>query len=1018
MRKIYLILGLCTFALSIHAQVSSYFCGFEDEAENAQWHLNTPKNESSEWPNLWTIGTADKSEGEHALYISNDGGITTSYSGELSRIMIAWRTLTLEAGTYDFALDWKAVGGGMGKSHLRVVWIPESEVDQSFSCGLNATVDGRNWILDNTLTWNVGPYLAESTIWNHSLVSITSDGTPHRLVFVWVNDNSVTARAPGACVDKIQIRRNQCGRPTNLQSVTLGQIAMLSWTSTAERFNLRLRRISDGAESEAQGITGNSVMMQLPTGVYEPYMQVICQGDTSVWYSFPVLFIYTAVGFNYLSLSNDRCFYSAETPSRWQDVEEPGVLKPGRIDYGFLSEYSRHTIHYYPDEIDPRTYNSIDEFGHAAPPLRTIPEGEIASVRIGSWELAARVARIVYDFQVDSATTGTLMIKYALVLQMSGHPEADRPRFTLKIVDAATGEELSSCTTVDFSAKTSSAGWYNVPVDGDITSDQTVCWRDWTSVGLNLNEFHGRKVRVILTAFGCTASIHYGYAYFTATCSSGQIQGIQCGDTPTEQFIAPDGFNYRWYLKSEPQKTLDTARIFKVNYDDDRVYGVDVTYKTDAQCGFSLSACAIPRYPIPLAGYKVFQKDCKNYIQFLNLSHIRTRNLRTGEIVETNYKPEAVLWDFDGLLPDSIPTDSIPWNPLLELPSEEADYHFKLTAIVGLCDSTQDFYVHVPAAKPDSIDETILWCEGHPYKDSKGRTFLRDTVVVDSGYENQSGCDSMHVLRLRFISALRDTTKAEIAEGDTYKWRGRIYTQSVFDSIVTPLEGGCDQIDYLLLTILPHLKVDISSVTYPCPDDKSFLIYISVRAGEPNQYALSFDEAGIAAGLVNQQDTLPSPTETIVVPLPNPIAYGWYPFNIRFSSIKNGDYDVASEVMVRYPETFVQQRWDDVLGILNAANNGGYEFAHFQWYRDNLPIEGATDAYLYEENKLNPNSEYMVLLTIDGQRGILTCPFVPQVPAAPASVSKNKVIDNNHLYIILNEQIYNAQGQLVSAIDN
>lgn len=1016
MKKIYLTLGLCLCVLGGSAQISSYVCGFEDETENAQWHLNEPKNEQSTWTNLWVIGTADKSEGEHSLYISNDNGETTNYSNDLSRIMIAWRTLTLEKGSYDFALDWKAVGGGIAKSNLRVVWIPESEVDSKFTCGLNANIDGRQWIMDNTLTWGGGvSLLAESSIWNHSLTSISSDGTPHRLVFIWMNDNSAPAsRAPGACVDRIQIRRNECGRPTNLQSVTMGQLAMLSWNSTAEEFNLRLRRISDGAESAASGIKAKSVMMQLPTGVYEPYMQVICKGDTSVWYSFPVLFVYNAVGFNYLSLTNDRCYFTYETPSVWQDVDQPGVLTPGRIDKGFLSEESRHTIHYYPDEIDPRTYNSIDEYGNPAPPLHTVPEGEIASVRLGSWELAARVARIVYDFKVDSATTGTLMIKYALVLQMSGHPEEDRPRFTLKIVDADTGEELSSCTTVDFSAKTSAEGWYNVPIDGDVTSDQTVCWRDWTTVGLNLNEFHGHKVRVILTAFGCTASIHYGYAYFTAACSSGQIQGIQCGDTPTEQFIAPEGFNYRWYLKSDPKKTLGTDRIYDVDYRDDKEYAVDVIYKTDDQCRFTLSACAIPRYPIPLAYYQVYQKDCKNYIQFLNLSHIRTRNLRTGEVVETNIKPEAVLWDFDGLLPDSISPDSVPWNPVLELPAEEADYHFTLKAIVGLCDSTQDFFIHVPAAKPDSIDETIEWCEGNPYRDSKGRTFLHDTIVVDKGYFNQAGCDSIHILRLHFISAVRDTTKAEITEGESYEWKGKTYTQSVLDSVVSPLENGCNRIEYLLLTVFPHLEVAISSVSYPCPDDESFLIYYSVRAGEVEAYELQFDEAGIAAGLKNKQSVLSIEENPIIVPIDNALTPGWYPFNLRFTSIKNGECTTPSEIMVRYPASFIQQRWDDVLGILNAEYNGGYEFSSFQWYRDNQPIPDATEPYLYEESKLSPNVEYTVMLTINGQRGIMTCPVLPQRMQIKTAAPQQKIVQDGHLYIIYNENIYNTQGQSVS----
>lgn len=1003
----------CTFA-----QVSSYLCDFENATENAQWQLNTPKNEGAEWPNLWVIGTADKCGGQQSLYISNDGGLSTNYSSTLSRVMIAWRTLTLEEGTYDITIDWKCLGGDLSKSNLRVVWIPEEDVDSKFLCGLNSEIDSRAWIVNNTITWDTGMLLGGSMIWRHSLASLTSDGKPHRLVFVWLNDNSAQALAPGACVDNVQIARNQCGKPTNMICTSTGQLALLSWTAKGDYFNLRLKCIGDGQNYEINNVHGTSVMAMLPNGAYEVSMQVICQNDTSIWYPLPVLFVYNALGFNYLSLSNDRCFFAAETPSDWHDVDLPGVLTPGRIDYGFLSENSRHTIHYYPDEVDSRTYNSIDAFGNPAPPLHTVPKGEIASVRIGSWELAAHISRVVYEFMVDSMKTGTLMIKYAMVLQMSGHEEEARPRFTLKIVDAITDEELSACTTVDFSAKTGADGWYNVPYEGDLESDQTVCWRDWTTVGLNLNEYHGRKVKVLLTAYGCTASIHYGYAYFTATCSSGMIEGIQCGDTPTDQFIAPEGFNYRWYLKSNPNQTLSTERIYDVDYQDDREYGVDISYKTNPSCGFTLSACAIPRYPVPLVSYQVYQKDCKNYIQFLNLSHIRTRNLRTGEVIETIYKPEAVLWDFDGLLSDSISQDSIPWNPILELPNEEADYHFTLTAIVGLCDSTQHIYVHVPKVGPDSVAEYVEWCHAEPYRDHKGRIFASDTIVVDRGYRNRAGCDSIHTLELHFKSISRDTTFAELLEGQTYTWEGRTYTFPTFDSIVFPLPSGCDSIRYLHLLGLGQLSVDIESVSSPCPEDNEFFIYIHAREGVPNGYSLTFDSTGLRAGLNNHEESISSVSQSLSIPITKPIQPGWYNFKVHFTSERNGETDVNSEVMVRYSSSILQQRWDDVLGILNKENNGGYDFISFQWFKDNEPIEGAVYPYLYEPNKLTL-SEYSVLLMKDGEtRGVMTCPYTPvMMQKTLEQTSENKFVQNGQLYIRYNNQVYNAQGQPVRYIN-
>ena len=194
-----------------------------------------------------------------------------------------------------------------------------------------------------------------------------------------------------------------------------------------------------------------------------------------------------------------------------------------------------------------------------------------------------------------------LMLQYAMVLESSGHDEKQRPRLMIDIVNAATGEALSKCTTVDLAAQTSGEGWNKVPDPAYPDGSRDVCWRDWTTLGLNLADYDGMHVKVKITVSGCTAEIHYGYAYFTLTCTSGQIKGIHCGWTPTNEFIAPEGFNYRWYKVSMPSETLGTESVFKVDYRDTCTYAVKLTYKSNSGCGFTLYANATPRFPIPEA---------------------------------------------------------------------------------------------------------------------------------------------------------------------------------------------------------------------------------------------------------------------------------------------------------------------------------------------------------------------------------------------------------------------------------
>lgn len=1004
-RFLYIFIALMAAATMAAQKPHSYYCDFEDATENAQWSLNKPKNENYDWVNQWYIGGATASLGAKSMYISPDGGQNVGYLKTQSRIMIAWRELELEEGRYDVAFDWMC-GGDSTRATLLVAWVPESQFGD-MSCKLNDDYKAAKWISQNMMDFERNGLLTGGSVWTHAVDTLVSDGTPHRLVFLFVYSSASQLVQPGPCVDNIQLSRNNCASPDDMKSKVFDKTATLSWTSAAESFNLRMHRMGDNFATQVSNIKQTTYSATLQEGVYDIQIQVVCEGDTSVWYNFPTAFIYETKCFDYLDLTDERCLFSMETASDYHDNDP--LLQPGRIDKGFTSAESRHTIHYHPEEYDSRTYGSIDMSGNVVMPLKTVPDGALASVRIGSWEKAARVARVEYDFVVDANEASVLMLQYAMVLESSGHGEKDRPRLTIDIVDAETGEALSPCTTVDLAAQTTGEGWYRVPDGGDGSRD--VCWRDWTTLGLNLADFDQRHVKVKITTYGCTAAIHYGYAYFTLTCTSGKLKGIQCGWTPTNEFIAPEGFNYRWYLKDTPYETLSRDQVYKVDYRDIRDYAVDITYKTNPQCGFTLYANAIPRFPVPEATYTLEQRDCGNYITFNNTSHIRTRNWNTGEQIETSLLPEYLFWNFDGLIPDGLDTPEKRWNPSFRLPDDEANYHFMLTAGVGLCDSTQHIYVHVPKVSEDSIVEKIQRCEGDMFVHN-GAYYMKDTLIVDRDY-NQAGCDSVHVIELKFVDAIRDTLEVTIPEGQSYVLGNQTLTQSGEYSAVFPSVTGCDSIVMLKLNVVVPLQMEIEGVENPCPDDFSFLIYTHARKGLPDFYRLEFDEAGQKLGLFALEDSIDSNgRDTIEVVLPLGVRPGFYPFSIFFDSKINGKDTIQGEVMIHYPSALIQQRWDDVLGILNSEYNGGYDFTAFQWYRNGQLIEGATGSYYFTEDKLQPGDEYAVLLYLDdNQRPISTCVYVvPAAQSAPQNAAPQKMLQNGRLVVIRDGVRYNIMG--------
>ena len=998
---------------------SYYMCDFEDVAENALWQLNTPKNENATWCNLWSIGSATSCDGAKSLYISNDGGTTAAYS-KASNIMIAWREFSdsdLEPGQYDLAFDWRNVGDSL-RAGVYVAWVPESDWED-MNCGLNDDISTRYWLTDNMLSFGGTTLLYNSSVWSHAVCSLKAGGERHRLVFVYRTSGMAAERNPGACIDNVQIAPN-CGAPTDLKVDVNGQYATLTWNSSAEACHIRYAKNGDPVTTTLRDVKGNKVVLPLEHGVYNVYIQMVCEGVESVWYSFPVVIVYSSKCFNYLDLQDNQCFYSSETADDWHNNES--LFVQGRIDHGFMSDQSRHTIHYMEGEYDARTYNSYDSDGNRVSPLRTIPDGEIASVRIGSWEESAHVARVQYDFTVDTTEASVLMLKYAMVLQSSGHEEKARPRFTLKIVDGSTGKELSTCTTADFSSKTKGEGWYYSPTKFGEEDPRDVCWRDWTTVGLNLTEFNGTQVRIILTVYGCTASVHYGYAYFTLNCTSGHIEGINCGDTPTNEFIAPEGFNYAWYLPSSPNDILSTERVFPVQYDDDKEYMVDVIYKTNDQCRFTLTACAIPRYPVPEATYEVYQQGCRNYIRFHNSSHVRTKNLRTGEIIErSKYPVEYMVWNYGDLA-----TPSTAWEETIEAPVEGGKFSVFLTATVGLCEETLEITVDVPKIGKDSIVEQHTLCEGEHFE-YQGMRYTTDTVAYYYG-TNRYGCDSVFTLVLHFVPTAYTALADTILNGTFYEWKvGNLPPMllsetGTYTQVLQQVGTNCDSVITLQLFVLPPLDVHITSVEHPCVGEQtSFDVAFESSNGNIHsaQAMLTTAYAGISPAkkdaLQPEILTLNNEEHLLTLTMPDYITPGHYTLTIIFHNTELGSSRDSARMEVRYPSAIIQQRWGDVLGIHNENYNGGYVFSTYQWYKNDTPIPDAIYPFYYEEGGLDTEADYHVLLLRDGEsNAVNTCPYHPKpfVPndTAPASVPR-KYLYNGQLLIELQGNTYNIIGQ-------
>ena len=121
--------------------------------------------------------------------------------------------------------------------------------------------------------------------------------------------------------------------------------------------------------------------------------------------------------------------------------------------------------------------------------------------------------------------------------------------------------------------------------------------------------------------------------------------------------------------------------------------------------------------------------------------------------------------------------------------------------------------------------------------------------------------------------------------------------------------------------------------------------------------------------------------------------------------------------LVRYPVTVFVQKWNDVLAVYNDKYNRGegqegYRFVAFQWYKDGLPIVGATGSYYYTgpEEKLDFNAHYSVLLTREDGTQIQSCEYQPLYTDVPDMVTTTKVVQNAQVVIYRAGKKYNILG--------
>ena len=205
----------------------------------------------------------------------------------------------------------------------------------------------------------------------------------------------------------------------------------------------------------------------------------------------------------------------------------------------------RHTI-MSGTGTDPNTCNMV----HVVSP------GGLYSARVGNDSTGGEAETLSYRITV-TPTSSLFIYKYAVVLQEPGHDPADQPRFQVRVLN-------SSGALID-----PVCGQYTVVAAPGLAGFQTcedVLYRDWTTVGLNLDAYMGQTLTIEFETGDCALGAHFGYAYVDAYCSPLQIAATYCSGSFAAQLTAPIGFSYLWNTGETTQTIVVTTPAAGLNY--------------------------------------------------------------------------------------------------------------------------------------------------------------------------------------------------------------------------------------------------------------------------------------------------------------------------------------------------------------------------------------------------------------------------------------------------------------------
>ena len=291
-------------------------------------------------------------------------------------------------------------------------------------------------------------------------------------------------------------------------------------------------------------------------------------------------------------------------------------------------------------------------------------------------------------------------------------------------------------------------------------------------------------------------------------------------------------------------------------------------------------------------------------------------------------------------------------------------------------------------------DETLQWRD-HFYEHMRPGDyhFEDDSISV-------WGCDSIFHLYLHVIDTTYEINYDSICIGDTFFVAGHMYMEAGDYKDTVTNASGCRHFIYTHLAVIPPTVPTVWADDPMCQSEKAFDLFYTYTSHKPLRYTLLFDSIGQSMGFEDMIDvTIKSYTDPMVITVPIPYrdddpTHYPRPDNYSVTLIldngicrhKESDCFHDSTFTMSYPKWITEQRFGDVIALLNENLNGGYSWTEYQWYHGSDKLPGQTQPYLYIPTGLQVGEQYHVELTRMGEKEAF--------PTCPVTITLDPIINN------------------------